>query len=120
MCVLMFKSSQHPDGKMADVLALTHAFAGRRCLRLFRHSHDNVFLNLREYSFYCACSCSKVPSAPMGDSRFDRCLQGGGVAVSSGTVAISSSTISGNGGNSASSVRAHALKSSHCPDGKYG
>jgi hypothetical protein len=55
--------------------------------------------------------------APMGDSRFARCLQGGGVYDSSmsGTVAISSSTISG---NSASSVRAHALKSSHCPDGK--
>ena len=39
---------------------------------------------------------SKIPIAPMGDSRFARCLQGGGVQVYSGTVAISSCTISGN------------------------
>jgi hypothetical protein len=39
----------------------------------------------------------------MGDSRFARCLQGGGVYVQGGTVAISSCTISGNG---AYSVRA--------------
>ena len=32
----------------------------------------------------------------MGDSRFARCLQGGGVWVQGGTVAISSCTISGN------------------------
>jgi hypothetical protein len=32
----------------------------------------------------------------MGDSRYARCLQGGGVYVERGTVAISSSTISGN------------------------
>jgi hypothetical protein len=52
----------------------------------------------------------------MGDSRFARCLQGGGVYVEQGgTVAISSCTISG---NSAGQVCAHALKSSHCPDGK--
>jgi len=56
----------------------------------------------------------KFPIAP-GDSRVARCLQGGGVYVQGGTVAISSSTISG---NSAGSVRAHALKNSHCPDGK--
>ena len=70
-CALILKSSQCPDKKIADVLALTHAFAGRRCLRLFRlfrlfrHGHDNVVLNLREYSSQCACSCSKVPIAPM-------------------------------------------------------
>ena len=29
-------------------------FAGRRCLCLFRHGHDNVFLDLREYSLRCA------------------------------------------------------------------
>ena len=67
------------------------------------------------YSGYVPQKPCNFPIAPMGDSRFDRCLQGGGVYVSSGTVAISSSTISG---NSASSVRAHALKSSHCPDGR--
>ena len=43
----------------------------------------------------------------MGDSRFARCLQGGGVAVWGGTVTISSCTISG---NTAGSVRAHAQK----------
>ncbi len=51
-------------------------FAGRRCLRLFWHGHDNVFLDLREYSCMGACSCSKVPIALMGDSRFARCLSG--------------------------------------------
>jgi hypothetical protein len=43
--------------------------AGRRCLRRIRHGHDNVFLDLREYRLRCACSCSKVPIAPMGDSH---------------------------------------------------
>jgi hypothetical protein len=43
-------------------------FAGRRCLRLFRHGHDNVFLDLREYRLHCVCSCSKVPNAPMGEN----------------------------------------------------
>ena len=43
----------------------------------------------------------------MGDSRFARCLQGGGVYVSSGTVSISSCTISG---NTAYFVRAHPQK----------
>ncbi len=42
-------------------------FAGRRCLRRVRHGHDNVFLDLREYSFLCPCSCSKVPIITMGD-----------------------------------------------------
>jgi hypothetical protein len=40
----------------------------------------------------------------MGDSRFARCLQGGGVFVSSGTVMITSSSITGN--TAAGSVRA--------------
>jgi len=56
----------------------------------------------------------KFPIAS-GDSRVARCLQGGGVYVQGGTVAISSSTISR---NSDGSVRAHALKNSHCPDGE--
>jgi hypothetical protein len=43
----------------------------------------------------------------MGDSRFARCLQGGGVYVSSGTVTITSSSIYG---NTAYSVRAHPQK----------
>ena len=71
-------------------------FAGRWCLRLFRHGRDNVYLDLREYSsLLCAWSSSKA-IAPMGDSRFARCLQGGGVYVSSGTVTITSSSINGN------------------------
>jgi hypothetical protein len=49
----------------------------------------------------------KFPIAPMGDSRFARCLQGGGVSVGAGTVTISSCTISG---NTAGSVSAHAQK----------
>ena len=40
----------------------------------------------------------------MGESHFADCLQGGGVRISGGTVAISSCTISG---NYAGYVRAH-------------
>jgi hypothetical protein len=80
-------------------------FAGRWCLYCFWQCHDNVFLDSREFSLLCACSSSKVPIAPMGDSPFARCLQGGGVYVGGGTVAISSCTISE---NTAMGVRAHA------------
>jgi hypothetical protein len=58
--------SHRPIGKFADVLALTHAFAGRRCRCRLRHCHDNVFLDLREYSLGCACSCSKSSHRPHG------------------------------------------------------
>jgi hypothetical protein len=132
--------SHCPHGK----LTICSLFAGRRCLRLFRHCHDNVFLNLQEYSFLnlCArssskvshrpdgnalltcistlavrlgsnlvlpgtCTCQprlcKMPIAPMGDSRFARCLQGGGVYVYGGTVSIVNSQIYS---NTASIVRA--------------
>jgi hypothetical protein len=43
-----------------------------------------------------ARSCSKVPIAPMGDSRFARCLQGGGVTVWGGTVSMVNSQIYSN------------------------
>ena len=130
--------SHRPDGR----LTFCSLFAGWWCLRLFRNGHDNVFLDLREFSYSCACSCSKIPIAsmgklltclpglslaqlrptlrsttegtcsrdpklpiaPMGDSSFARFLQGGGVNVFSGTVTISSCTISG---NTASYVCAH-------------
>ena len=52
MCVLMFKSSHCPDGKNADVLALTHA-----C------TTANASVN---YSMYVPQRPSKVPIAPMG------------------------------------------------------
>jgi hypothetical protein len=39
---------------------------GRRCLRLFWHGLDNVFLDHRQHSFLCACSHSKSPIAPIG------------------------------------------------------
>jgi hypothetical protein len=47
----------------------------------------------------------KFPSPPVGDSRFARYLQGGGVYVEGGSVTIHSCTISGN-----TAVRAHAQK----------
>jgi hypothetical protein len=89
--------------------------AGRRCLCRFWLSgtgHDNVFLDLWEYSYNCARSCSKVPIAPMGrcpipmgDSHVACCLQGGGVYIDhSGRVTITSSSIYG---NTANVVRAH-------------
>ena len=69
-----------------------------------------------EYQYVpSAPETSKVPIAPMGDSRFARCLQGGGVAVYGGTVSIVNSQIYS---NTAPNVRAHLQKSSHRPDGK--
>ena len=50
---------------------------------------------------------SKVPIAPMGDSHFARCLQGGGVYIYISMVSFSSCTITG---NTATYVRAHAQK----------
>jgi hypothetical protein len=48
-----------------------------------------------------------LASTPMGDSRFARCLQGGGVFVSGGSVSIVNSQIYS---NTATGVRAHAQK----------
>ena len=89
----MLETSHRPDGKMADVLALTHA-----C------TTANASVN---YSMYVPQRPSKVPIAPMGFSHvYARlCLQGGGVAVSGGTVSFSLCTITG---NTATGVRAHA------------
>ena len=55
--------SHRPHGRLHVLLVVC---TGRRCLRRFRHGHDNVFLDLRKYSCLCACSCSKVPIALMG------------------------------------------------------
>jgi hypothetical protein len=54
--------SHRPHGRLTCCLLI----AGRWCLRLFWHGHDNVFLDLREHSCLCARSSSKVPIAPMG------------------------------------------------------
>ena len=84
---------------------LCSLFAGRWCRSLWRLSVNRELPDLLQHSCRCACSRSKFPIAPMGDSRFARCLQGGGVDVGGGTVTISSCTISG---NTAGNVRAHA------------
>jgi hypothetical protein len=62
----------------------------------------------------------EVPIAPMGDSRFARCLQGGGVYVGGGTVSIVNSQIYSNTANgNQQSVRAtETLPISHRPNGK--
>ena len=99
-CQPCLRISHRPHGRLTCCLLL----AGRWCLRQIWHGHDNVFLDHRQHSWICACLCLKLPIALMGDSRFARCLQGGGVSVWGGTVTISSCTITG---NTASSVRAH-------------
>jgi hypothetical protein len=83
-----------PDGKVADVLAPTHACTTanasvnyRRCVQQrlkTSHRPDGIFT----YSYV---------------SRL--CLQGGGVYLNGGTVSLSSCTITG---NTAILVRAHA------------
>ena len=53
-----------------------------------------------------------LPIAPMQDSRFDPCLQGGSIFVDSGTVTITASSITASSitGNTAVGVRAHVQK----------
>jgi hypothetical protein len=94
MCVLMFKSSHRPNGEIADVLAPTHSCT----------TAADAFGQLQ---YVRAAETCNFPIAPMGNSRFARCLQGGGVAVLGGTVTISSCTISG---NTALNVRARPQK----------
>ena len=130
MCVLMFKSSHHPDVKVADVLALTLACTAR-CLQgggvyvsnsgtvtiTSSSIHGNTAFN------YVRAHVQKIPlsrweitsrSLFAGDSRFARCLQGGGVQFSGGTVSIVNSQIYS---NTANSVRAD-FEIPHRPDVK--
>jgi len=81
--------------------------AGWWCLRPKWHGDHLIVNHQWEHSWLCAHSSSKVPNAPMGNSRFARCLQGGGVYVTSGTVTITSSSIYG---NTVNGVRAHVQK----------
>ena len=142
MCVLVLKTSHRPDGIFTCLRSLV--LAGRRCLCPGWHGELLVVHHHWQHSYLCACSCSKLPIAPMGKmlTRLLRlslcttgnasvnysmyvpqrpskvpiapmgfshvlrlCLQGGGVAVWSGSVTFLSCTITG---NSAQSVRAHA------------
>ena len=88
--------SHRPDGKTAHALALILACA----------TATDASVNFR---MYVPQRPSKVPIAPMGFSHVCArlCLQGGGVAVSGGTVSFSSCIITG---NTAIGVRPHAQK----------
>ena len=103
--MLTLKSSHRPDG-IFTCFALV--LSGWRCLHQQWHGELLIVHHHGQHSLQCACSCSKVPIAPMGFSHVLRlCLQGGGVCVDSGTVTFSSCTITG---NTAYYVRAHAQK----------
>jgi hypothetical protein len=65
-CRRALNFSHRPNGRLTCCSLLAGSRLFRHGLRLFRHGHDNIFLDLRESSFRCACSCSKVPIAPMG------------------------------------------------------
>ena len=97
-------TSHRPDG-IFTCFALV--LAGRRCLHQQWHGELLIVHHHGQHSLRCTCSRSKVPIAPMGDSYFACCLQGGGVVVYSGTVTFSLCTITG---NSAGNVCAHAQK----------
>ena len=96
-------------------LTFCSLFAGRWCRSLGRNSVNRELPDLLQHSLLCASSFSKFPIAPMQESCFARCLQGGGVFVWGGTVTISSCTIIG---NTALAVRVLMFKSSHGTDGK--
>ena len=69
MCVPHRPCSSHrPHGR----LTCCSLFAGRRYLCLLRHRHDYVLLDQRQHSFWDgACSCAKLPIAPMGKCLID-------------------------------------------------
>ena len=66
-CQPRLQTSDRPHGK----LTFCSLFAGRWCRSPDGHGLDNVFLDLREHSYRCACSCSKVSIAPMGKCLVD-------------------------------------------------
>ena len=107
-------------GKCLAPMGFSHVLrslelAGRRCRCWGWHCELLIVHHHWQHSRRCACSRSKVPIAPMGFSHVLRvCSQGGGVAVSGGTVSFSSCTITG---NTAVNVRAHA-QNFPSPDGK--
>ena len=105
------KTSHRPDGRLTFLLVVCR---GAVFVSMEAQSHSSIAKCIPTKLHMCGDSCSKVPLSLMGNSRFARCLQGGGVWVQGGTVAISSCTISG---NTAENVRAQA-QSSHRPDGK--
>ncbi len=80
-------------GKLLTCLPPTHALHNCECIG--------------QLQWVRATETLKVPIAPMGDSRFARCLQGGGVYNAGGSVTIDSCTITG---NTALYVRAHPQK----------
>ena len=88
---------------------LRFVLAGRRCVHRRWHGELLNVHHHRQYSWFCACSCSKLPIASMGFSHVCACLslQGGAVNINGGTVTFSWCTITG---NTATNVRAHAQK----------
>ena len=101
MCVLTLKSSHRPDGKMAHALALILACA----------TANDASIN---YSGYVP-QRPAISHRPHGRLMFCSFLQGGGVFVHSGTVTMTSCSITGN--TASGSVRAH-VETSHRPMGK--
>jgi hypothetical protein len=85
-----------PDGKVADVLAPTHVCT----------TAADAPVNYTS-RLYVPQRPSMFPIAPMGDSRFARCLQGGGVYVNGGSVSVVNSQIYS---NTALFVRTHLQK----------
>ena len=95
-----FQNFPSPGGKIADELDS----------RLRNCERSGQLQRVR------AAESLKSSHRSMGDSHFARCLQGGGVYVAGGRVAITSCTISG---HTVGLVRAHA-QNIPSPDGENG
>jgi hypothetical protein len=80
---------------------------GRLLTRLLRLTLAQLRPCFGQFQDVRAAETCNYPIAPMGDSRFACCLQGGGVYVYSATVTITSSSIYG---NTAGYVRARLQK----------
>ena len=135
--MLTLKSSHCPDGKIADVLALTHActtanasvnyslYVPQRPRKFpspqWEFLTDMQFDSRRSIginSCFTRDMCVlmlKISHRPHGRLMFCSFLQGGGVYVYSGTVTMTSCSITGN--TASGSVRAH-VQNFPWPDGK--
>jgi len=96
---------------MADVLAPTHACTTANTSVNYSGCVPQRYLK----TSHCPNGKLTFSHRPHGRLTFARCLQGGGVIVTGGTVTLSSCTISG---NTASSVRAHVQNFPMAPMGR--
>ena len=118
MCVLTLQISHRPHGRLTfaccsqggGIFVEFSRYSGTVTITsslISGNTANHVRARCAHAQKFPSRSRSKVPIAPMGDSRFARCLQGGGVHVAYGSVSIVNSQIYS---NTADYVRADIRK----------